>query len=196
MCHASRRHRAGPSCGPQSKCALRNSLEVVQLLLPHVLSFHSPACSGVGAVISILHMGKLRLVASPGSHSESLMGLGLAASFPSTGAMTAKGRGSKPRVQWVGGHLGAPHRLGFTGLGLSAASGAWWTEGVALERGAAGRGSLLLETSLLFPGLLPLTVMALEFQMTLVFCKEVSGLCERQPQIEPSQSSAPSLPSI
>lgn len=135
MCHASSRHRAGPSCGPQSKCALRNSLEVVQLLLPHVLSFHSPACSGVGAVISILHMRKLRLVASPGPHSESLMGLGLAASFPSTGAMTAKGRSSKPRVQWVGGHLGAPHRLGFTGLGLSAASGAWWTEG-----GGAGEG--------------------------------------------------------
>ena len=183
--------------------ALRNSSEAAQLLLPMFSPSILLPALGVVAVTSILQMGKLRLATSAGSHSESLMGLVLAASLcsymsPSAGVMTAEGRSSKPRALWVGGHLGAPPSLAppkLTGLGKSIASVAWGAGGTRRGR-AAGRGSLLLETSLPFPRLLPLTVMALEFQTTLVFCKEVSGLCERQPQTEPSRSSASSLPSI
>lgn len=104
------RHRGRRSCEPWRKHALRNSLEAAPLLLPTFSSFIVLPALGLGVEISILHMGKLRLVTSPGSQKMSLMGLVLAASLTSTGAGTAEGRSSNP---WALG----PHRPRLTSSG-------------------------------------------------------------------------------
>lgn len=74
---------------------------------------------------------------------------------------------------------------------VSAVCMVWWAWGDLAREGSWKRKPSRNFT--LFPRT---PYSSLEFQTTLIFCKEVSGLCKHRSQMQPSISSAPGLPPV